>query len=55
MSSLKDFLIDKGFDCRLDHFGSSKDVRINSPADPYQIVHRVYPNHNFKKNYYKNK
>lgn len=52
---LKDFLKENDFDCSMAHFGSSKDVLINCPADSYQIVFRSYPLKSFKKDFKLNK
>jgi hypothetical protein len=48
---LKDFLEENNFKVDMAHFGSSKDVLINCPADQYQIIFRSYPLSNFKKDF----
>lgn len=48
---IKELLLKNNFKVEMVHFGSSKDVLIDSPADEYQLVHRSYPLKNFKKDF----
>lgn len=49
LCDLETFLKQNNFDVKKAHFGSAKDLKFFSPADPKQVVFRSYPKPEFLK------
>ncbi len=47
-NELYNFLVSKNYEVKKVHFGSYKDILLDSPANEYQVMFRSYPK-NFKK------